>query len=113
MLSRDRKLTTMEIIEARPISITIGPVHMKGYLFVAAPPVETYVEGQVDVLGLIQADIRMLVTEQDASVDLTIHELIYTFSIHFDMPTSALLCQLQPKDAEAEADWHLLSAVPG
>lgn len=99
------------IIESRPISITIGPVQMDGYLFVAAPPEETIVEGEITVLGFVQATIKMVATQQMMSVDLAIHEGIYTFSIHFDISSSSFLCQLQPKDAETEEEWHVLATL--
>ena len=101
------------IIETRPIDMNIGPVHVTGLLFVATPPEETFVEGEIEVLGLIQETFRMVITEEMMSVDLNIHEAFYTLSMHFDIPSSSFLCQLQPKDAETEEEWHvLLSLAP-
>jgi hypothetical protein len=100
------------IIESRPIDMNIGPVHVTGLLFVAVPPVETFVEGEIEVLGLIQEAFRMVITERMMSVDLTIHLEVYTFSMHFDIPSSAFLCQLQPKEAEKQEQWHILATVP-
>lgn len=62
-------------------------------------------------MGLIQANIRMVITEQMVSVDLNLHEGTYTFSVHYDLPTSSFLCQLQPKDAETEEEWHVLATL--
>jgi hypothetical protein len=100
------------IIETRPIDMSIGPVHVTGLLFVATPPEETFVEGEIEVLGLIQETFRMVTTEEMMSVDLTIHEAFYTFSMHFDIPSGSFLCQLQLKDAETEEEWHVLATLP-
>lgn len=99
------------IIETLPIDTNIGPVHVTGLMFVAAPPVETFAEGEIEVLGLIQEAFRMVITEQMMSVDLTIHEAFYTLSMHFDIPSSSFLCQLQPKNAETEEKWHVSGEI--
>jgi hypothetical protein len=83
-----------------------------GLLFVAAPPVETFIEGEIEVFGILQESFRMVITEQMMSVDFTIHEAFYTLSMHFDVPSSSFLCQLQPKDAETEEEWHVLATLP-
>ncbi len=44
--------------------MTIGPVQLDGYLFVAATPEETFVDGEIEVFGLIQDTFRMVITEQ-------------------------------------------------
>jgi hypothetical protein len=107
-----RNANVPTIIESCPIDLNLGPVHVTGWLFVAAPPMESFVEGELAVLGIVQKAFRLVITEKTVSIDLTIHEAFFTLSMHFDIPTGSFLCQLQPKDAEKQAQWHVLATVP-
>lgn len=98
------------IIDTRPISITIGPVQMDGYLFIADPPEGSFIEGRVSVLGMIEVQIvaRM---DGSATVDITLPDGPATFTISFNSPRNSFLAQVQPKGSRKVEEWHLLASL--
>lgn len=64
----------------------------------------------MDVLGVLQVEIVAHVGEP-VMVAVNFPEGLVSVTISFDVPTSSFLCQVQPKDAETEAEWHVLAAL--
>lgn len=95
-------------IETRPISVTLGPVQMTGFLFVACPPEDSLIEGRINVLGIFQVAIVARVGEP-VSVAITIPEGPASVIITFELPTNSFLWQVQP-NAEL-GDWHVLASL--
>ena len=98
------------IVEERPISLAIGPTAVTGLLFLADPPEDSFISGQVEVLGIVQFNIIARI-DRPLTVEVRLPEALAMLTITFDLPSSAFLCQLQPKNPETEAKWHVLAAI--
>jgi hypothetical protein len=98
------------IIETRPILMNLGPIQVIGLLFLADPAEDSFIEAKVNVLGLLQVEIMEHVGEK-MSVEVAMPEGPVSVTFSFDVPTSSFLCQVQPKDTETEAEWHVLAAL--
>lgn len=94
------------IIERRPISVTLGPVQMTGFLFIACPPEDSLIEGRISVLGIFQVAIVGRVGEP-VTIAITIPEGPASVIITFELLTNSFLWQVQPRMLSLEIGTYL------